>query len=141
MGRARRHVTPLAHSLPRALDEVTDDLTVLPAQFSSPQIESGERRLWLAVLENAICLAARTKLSPAVFDARQWLTSLYPGAYGCAWVCEHLGIAVGPFRRALRQYLEQAERLTAFTVRRPNVVRWASRPGLWRKSRSPESPA
>lgn len=69
---------------------------------------TGERRLFLAVLEDALARlaganpegASAAALAGQRQDARDWFRSRAPGAFTFEGVCEALGIAAGPLRRA-----------------------------------------
>jgi len=108
------------------------DETLLPEQFLTPAYESrrvwtGERRLLLGVLEEAVhsffqYRSARTSRGKQLFrEAQEWLWSNdRRWLYSFENICAHLQLDLDYLRRGLQRWQQTAERSESSTVPRPN---------------------
>jgi hypothetical protein len=133
------------------------DETLLPEQFLTPTYESrrvwtGERRLLLGVLEEAVCVffqyrSVRTSRGKQLFrEAQEWLWSNdRHWLYSFENICDHLHLDPDYLRRGLQRWEQTAERSESSTVTRPNGTpptmkssfRKGSSPGFGNASRFP----
>lgn len=108
------------------------DETLLPEQFLTSAYESrrvwtGERRLLLGVLEEAVhsffqYRSARTSRGKQLFrEAQEWLWSNdRRWLYSFENICAHLQLDPDYLRRGLQRWQQTAERSESSTVTRPN---------------------
>ena len=75
---------------------------LLPSQFSQRPTNSPLRRLYLAVLEDALRLVVRGRTRPTdeTTEAKRWLASDADGAFSATSICDELGIPLHALRTA-----------------------------------------
>ncbi len=124
------------------------DETLLPEQFlplayESRRVWTGERRLLLGILEEAVCAffqyrCVRTNRGKQLFrEAQEWLWSNdRHWLYSFANICDHLHLDPDYLRRGLQRWQQAAERSESSTVTHPDGT-LPTRKSSFRKGSSP----